>query len=437
MSLLAVGLSHQTAPVSFLERTALDADRLAGLLEDGVAAEPVAEMVVLATCTRLELYAEVDRFHAGVDELTALLARHTGLPLDELTPHLYVHHEDRAVHHLFAVACGLDSMVVGESQILRQIKNALALSQKQETAGRNLNELMQQALHVGKRAHTETGIDRAGQSLVTLGLAQAEQILGPVSGRTALVVGAGSMSSLAAMTLRRAGIGELAVVNRTFGRARHLAAAAGGRAYPSERLAETIAAADLVISCTGATGFAVGAEVVAEAATGRSRHRPLVLLDLAMPRDVDPAVGELPGVTVVDLVRLSEVSATASAAVDVEAVRGIVAEEVAAYRAAQHAAQMAPTIVALRSMAARVVDAELDRLSGRLPEMGTRDRDEIARAVRRVVDKLLHAPTVRIKQLAGEQDGITYAHALRELFDLDPKTVAAVSVGYPGEDEST
>jgi glutamyl-tRNA reductase len=156
-----------------------------------------------------------------------------------------------------------------------------------------------------------------------------------------------------------------------------------------------------------------------------------------MPRDVDPAVGELPGVTVVDLVRLSEVSATASAAVDVEAVRGIVAEEVAAYRAAQHAAQMAPTIVALRSMAARVVDAELDRLSGRLPEMGTRDRDEIARAVRRVVDKLLHAPTVRIKQLAGEQDGITYAHALRELFDLDPKTVAAVSVGYPGEDEST
>jgi glutamyl-tRNA reductase len=437
MSLLAIGLSHRTAPVSFLERTALDGDRLARLIEDGVAAEPIAEIVVLATCSRLELYAEVDRFHGGVDELTALLARHTGLSLDELRPHLYVHHEDRAVHHLFSVACGLDSMVVGESQILRQIKNALALSQKQETAGRNLNELVQQALHVGKRAHTETTIDRAGQSLVTLGLAQAEQILGPVSGRAALVVGAGSMSSLAAMTLRRAGIGELAVVNRTFGRAQHLAAAAGGRAYPADRLDEAIAAADLVISCTGATGFAIGAKIVAEAVSGRSRQRPLVLLDLAMPRDVDPGVRELPGVTVVDLVRLSEVSAAASAAVDVDAARAIVAEEVAAYRTAQHAARMAPTIVALRSMAARVAEAELARLSGRLPELDARDREEIARAVRRVVDKLLHAPTVRIKQLAGERDGISYAHALEELFDLDPKTVEAVSVAPAIEDEST
>ncbi|MDT4973312.1 MAG: glutamyl-tRNA reductase [Pseudonocardiales bacterium] len=431
MSLLALGLSHRTASVSFLERTALDADRLASLLEDGVAAGAAAEIVVLATCSRLELYAEVDKFHAGVDELAAQLAQHTGLSLDELTPHLYVHYEDRAVHHLFSVACGLDSMVVGESQILRQIKDALALSQKHGTAGRNLNNLVQQALRVGKRAHTETNIDRAGQSLVTLGLGQVEQVLGPVSGRAALVVGAGSMSSLAAMTLRRADIGELTVVNRTFGRATHLAEAAGGRAYPSERLSEAIAEADLIISCTGAAGFAIGADVVAEALTGRSPHRPLVLLDLAMPRDVDPAVRELSGVTVVDLVRLAEVSAAANAAVDVEAVRAIVAEEVAAFRAAQHALRMAPTIVALRSMAARVAEAELTRLSGRLPDLEARDRAEIALAVRRVVDKLLHAPTVRIKQLAREGDGLSYARALGELFDLDPKTVEAVSLADP------
>jgi glutamyl-tRNA reductase len=438
MSLLAIGLSHRTAPVSFLERTALDADRLTRLLGDGVAAEEAGEIVVLATCSRLELYAEVDKFHAGVDELAAQLAQHTGLSLDELTPHLYVHYEDRAVHHLFSVASGLDSMVVGESQILRQIKDALALSQKQGTAGRNLNDLVQQALRVGKRAHTETNIDRAGQSLVTLGLAQVEEILGQVSSRAALVVGAGSMSSLAAMTLRRAGVGELAVVNRTFGRAQHLAAAAGGRAYPSERLSEAIAEADLVISCTGATGFSIAADVVAEALTGRAPDRPLVLLDLAMPRDVDPAVRELPGVTVVDLVRLSEVSAAANAAVDVEAARAIVAEEVAAFRAAQHALRMAPTIVALRSMAARVAEAELDRLSGRLPDLAARDREEIAQAVRRVVDKLLHAPTVRIKELASEGDGLAYARALGELFDLDPKLVEAVSVADPAvEVEST
>ena len=402
MSLMAIGFSHRTAPVSFLERAALDADRLTRLLEDCVAAESTAEIVVLATCSRLELYAEVDGFHAGAGELAAQLARYTGLSLGELTAHMYVHYENSAIHHLFSVACGLDSMVVGETQILRQIKDALALAQEQGTAGRNLNDLVQQALRVGKRAHTETDIDRAGQSLVTLGLTQVEQVLGHISGRTALVVGAGSMSSLAAITLRRAGIGDLAVVNRTFGRAQHLAAAAGGRAYPSERLSEAIAAADLVISCTGATGFAIGADVVAEALTGRSRQRPLVLVDLAMPRDVDPAVRELPGTTVIDLARLSEVSGAANAEVDVAAVQALVTEEVAAFRAAQHALRMAPTIVALRSMAARVADAELARLSGRLPDLAARDRAEIARTVQRVVDKLLHAPTVRIKQLAGE-----------------------------------
>jgi glutamyl-tRNA reductase len=437
MSLLAIGISHRTAPVSFLERTALDADRLATLIDDGLAAEAAAEIVVLATCSRLELYADVDKFHAGVDQLAAVLAHHTGLSIDELTPHLYVHYEDRAVHHLFSVACGLDSMVVGESQILRQIKDALALSQKQGTAGRNLNDLVQQALRVGKRAHAETNIDRAGQSLVTLGLAQVEQTLGEVSGRSALVVGAGSMSSLAAMTLRRAGIGELAVVNRTFGRARHLAVAAGGRAYPSDQLSEAMAEADLVISCTGATGLAISAEVVAEALTGRGRDRPLVLLDLAMPRDVDPAVRELSGVTVVDLVRLAEVSAAANAAVDVDAARAIVTEEVATFRAAQHASRMAPTIVALRSMAANMAEVELARLSGRLPDLAANDRAEIALAVRRVIDKLLHAPTVRIKQLASEGDGLSYARALGELFDLDPTLVEAVSAADAAvEDES-
>ncbi|MDT4893189.1 MAG: glutamyl-tRNA reductase [Pseudonocardiales bacterium] len=435
MSILAIGLSHHSAPISVLERTALGADRLAGLLDSGTAAVPAAELAVIATCNRLELYADVDRFHAGVEELTAALARHTGLSLDELTPHLYVHYDERAVHHLFSVACGLDSMVVGESQILRQIKDALLRSQAQGTAGRTLNELMQRALHVGKRARSETDIDRAGQSLVTLALTQAEEVLGRVSGRSALVVGAGSMSSLAAMTLRRAGIGDLAVVNRTFARAQRLAEAAGGRAYPSGELGEAIATADVVVSCTGSTGLAVSADIVAEAVAGRSPERPLVFLDLAMPRDVDPAVRELPGVTVVDLARLAEVAAAAGGAAggaaDVDAARGIVAEEVDAFRAAQQASRMAPTIVALRSMAAEVADAELARLSGRLPDLQAHERDEVAQAVRRVVDKLLHAPTVRIKQLAGAQDAVSYAEALSELFDLNPHVAQAVTMADP------
>lgn len=172
MSLLVVGLSHRSAPVSVLERASLNADAQLKLLQDTVAAEPAAEAAVLATCNRIELYADVDKFHAGVAELSTLLAQHSGVGLEELTPYLYVHYEDRAVHHLFSVACGLDSMVVGEGQILGQIKDSLARAQDLHTAGRLLNDLFQQALRVGKRAHSETGIDRAGQSLVTFGLEQ-------------------------------------------------------------------------------------------------------------------------------------------------------------------------------------------------------------------------------------------------------------------------
>ncbi len=226
MSLLVVGLSHRSAPVSVLERASLNADAQLKLVQDTVAAEPAAEAAVLATCNRIELYADVDKFHAGVAELSTLLAQHSGVGLEELTPYLYVHYEDRAVHHLFSVACGLDSMVVGEGQILGQIKDALARAQDLHTAGRLLNDLFQQALRVGKRAHSETGIDRAGQSLVTFGLEQlaaGADVRTWAEGKKALVIGAGSMSSLAAATLARSGVAEIVVANRTFERAERLA----------------------------------------------------------------------------------------------------------------------------------------------------------------------------------------------------------------------
>ncbi|MFD0528818.1 hypothetical protein ACFQ1I_20530 [Kitasatospora arboriphila] len=172
MSLLVVGLSHRTAPVGVLERAALTGEVPTRLLHDAAASATVAEAALVNTCNRIELYADVDKFHAGVAELSLLLAHHSGVDLEELTAHLYVHYEDRAVHHLFSVACGLDSMVVGEGQILGQLRDALARAQDEHTAGRGLNELFQQALRVGKRAHSETGIDKAGQSLVTFGLEQ-------------------------------------------------------------------------------------------------------------------------------------------------------------------------------------------------------------------------------------------------------------------------
>ncbi|MEV0529492.1 glutamyl-tRNA reductase [Streptomyces sp. NPDC050439] len=556
MSLLVVGLSHRSAPVSVLERAALNVDAQAKLLQDTLAAEPAAEAAVLATCNRIELYADVDKFHAGVAELSTLLAQHSGVGLEELTPYLYVHYEDRAVHHLFSVACGLDSMVVGEGQILGQIKDALARSQELHTAGRLLNDLFQQALRVGKRAHSETGIDRAGQSLVTFGL---EQLAGrePVEtwakGKRALVIGAGSMSSLAAATLARAGVHEVVVANRTLDRAHRLAEilAEGGtgtvaRAVPMDQVAAELTRADVAVSCTGATGLVLTAEAVAagvadrtgapvttpvtvgapRGATGGSsapaaphavdtasdeacplglsgdgtvgrgvgfsvmgeeavagmdaatleqhaawvdnapaerrddpqseadtisalaaavtagaripegRRRPslvetgnvlLALLDLAMPRDIDGAVHRIDGVRLVDIESLAEASADAPMAEDVERVRAIVSDEVAAFGAAQRAAHITPTVVALRTMAADVVANEIARLDGRLPGLPEKERAEITQTVRRVVDKLLHAPTVRVKQLASEPGGAGYADALRTLFDLDPQTVAAVS----------
>ncbi|MFC8266479.1 glutamyl-tRNA reductase [Streptomyces cinereoruber] len=436
MSLLVVGLSHRSAPVSILERASLPADTRSKLLQDTLAAEPATEGTVLATCNRIELYADVDKFHAGVAELSTLLAQHSGVGLDELTPYLYVHYEDRAVHHLFSVACGLDSMVVGEGQILGQIKDALALGQELHTAGRLLNDLFQQALRVGKRAHSETGIDRAGQSLVTFGLQQladGQDVDTWAKGKKALVIGAGSMSSLAAATLARSGVAEIVVANRTLARAERLVqiltepggTGVAARAAEMVAVGDELRGADIVVSCTGATGLVLTGDDVADAV--RDRETPLALLDLAMPRDIDAAAHRLPGVRLVDIESLAEASADAPMAADVDRVRAIVADEVAAFGAAQRAAHITPTVVALRAMAADVVTSEVTRLEGRLPGLDEKQRAEITQTVRRVVDKLLHAPTVRVKQLASEPGGAGYADALRTLFDLDPETVAAVS----------
>lgn len=426
MSVLVIGLSHRTAPVDLLEQAALAPDAVSKLLEELAASDHAAEALVLSTCNRIEVYADVEKFHAGVAQTSELLARAAGLGLDDLTPHLYVHYEDRAVAHLFAVACGLDSMVVGESQILGQVRSALRLSQEAGTAGRTLGALAQQALRVGKRARTETGIDRAGRSLVTAAVEQAVEVLGALSQRAAVVVGAGAMSSLTATVLSQHGLSDLVIANRTLSHAERLSRAVGGSALPLQDLPGALTEADLLVSCTGAVGHVVSTDLVATAMRQRP-GRPLVVLDLALPRDVDPGVRDLDGVTVVDLERLALALASTEHAADVEAAAGIVADEVEAFTSWQRGASVAPTVVALRGMADAVVRAELDRLAARLPGLDPRERAEIELTVQRVVDKVLHAPTVRVKQLAGEPGGQSYADALRRLFDLDQAAVEAVT----------
>ena len=433
MSVLVVGVSHRTAPVALLEKVTVglhDTGAVASQLRAGA----VTEAVVLATCNRVEVYADTDGFHAGVDAVSDLLARGSGVPLDELKDHLYVHWEGQAVSHLFGVACGLDSMVVGESQILGQLRRAYAASRS--GAGRTLHELFQSALRVGKRAHSETGIDEAGRSLVSVGLERAVAAVGPLEGRDVLVIGAGSMGALAGSTLRRAGVASITVANRTAANAHRLATALEGIGIGLEDLEAALVKADVVVSSTGATGVVVPYDVVARAVHDRG-GRPVAFLDLALPRDIDPATRELPGVTVVDLETLQSVLETTDAGAGVEAARAIVREEVGAFLSWQRASRVGPTVAALRRRAEQVAEAELARLDARLPDLDERTRAELAGTVRRVVGTLLHTPTVRVKELAEAPAAASYAEALRELFGLDRATPAAVAAGPVAvEDES-
>ncbi|HMH94203.1 MAG TPA: glutamyl-tRNA reductase [Streptosporangiaceae bacterium] len=466
MSILVVGLSYKSAPVATLERAVLTADARVKLLHDVRHAADVAGCLIVNTCNRVEVYADVGKFHSAMAAICELLARHSGVPSNELTPCLYVHYEDRAVQHLLAVACGLDSMVVGESQILGQVRQALTLAREHATLDRALSELSALALRTGKRAHSETGIDRAGANLLSVGLTAAAAELGaapdgpvpdgsgpdgsapdgsgpdgsgldpaagPVlAGRSVLVVGAGSMSALAVAGTARAGATGIVVANRTPTHAKRLADTVAGTPANLTDLAGLIAAADLVISCTGASGSVITRAMVAQARSRRDRPGALVFLDLALPRDVEAGTGDLPDVAVVDLETLAASGVGGGRDADVAAVRAILGQEFEAYLSAGRAAAVAPTVVALREKAAQVVDAELARLEGRLGGLDPQVSREVARSMQRITDKLLHSPTIRVKELAGAPGGESYAAMLRVLFDLDPDAVRAVAQADAG-----
>jgi glutamyl-tRNA reductase len=424
MSVLVVGISHNSAPVSLLEQVALDDDGVHKLVSDAAASEHVSEATVISTCNRVEIYTEVDRFHGSVETLSRLLVERAGETTDAMLPHLYVHYDDGAVSHLFQVAAGLDSMAVGEGQILGQTREALRLGQEMGTVGPALNVLFQQALRVGKRSRAETGIDQVAPSLISAALDRSHEAVGDVAGKYVVVVGAGAMAGLATATVSRLGAAQIRVVNRTAGRADRLATEYGARAVALEDLRSELGAADILITCTGASGTLISRDMLAESRNG---DRPLSVIDVALPHDVDPSVASLPGVTLIGLAQLAASLHETEAGREVVEVRRIVGEEVTSFLAARRQASVTPTVVALRSMATAVVDAEMARLEGRLPDLDGADLAEIRYAVHRVADKLLHEPTVRIKELANEQGAVSYAAALAELFALDPEAVDAVT----------
>jgi glutamyl-tRNA reductase len=415
-------MSHRTAPVSLLEKAAVPADDLAKTLDELHRAETISEVLLLSTCNRIEVYADVARFHPAVAEISLVLARHAGVPVADLADHLYVHFAEAAAEHLLSVTSGLDSMVIGESQILGQVRAAYALGTEAGSIGSVLHELTQTALRVGKRVHTDTGIDRAGASIVSVALDRAEAARGTLDGARVLIVGAGSMGALAGATLRRrASDLHLTIANRGAERAERLADALAARAIGLSDLPAAIADTDVLVCSTGATGLVVEASAI-----GSRADRPLIVLDLALPRDVDPAAADLAGVHYVDLEALRCGGAAVSDD-EVRAAGAIVADELGDYLAEQQQLAVAPTVTALRARANQVIEAELARLYARLPDASDAVRREVAGAVRRAVEKVLHAPTVRVKELAGTPGGDQYANALRELFDLDPATAESVA----------
>jgi glutamyl-tRNA reductase len=425
MSVLVVGISHNSAPVALLERVALDHDGVVKLMSDAASCEHVTEATVIATCNRLEIYTEVERFHGSIEQLSRLLIERAGETTESMLPHLYVHYDDGAISHLFQVAAGLDSMAVGEGQILGQTRDALRRGQELGTVGPALNLLFQQALRVGKRTRAETEIDQVAPTLVSAALDESAKVVGPAEGKYVVVVGAGAMAGLATATASRLGAGHLSVVNRSIDRAVRLAAQYSGVAVGLADLGAELSRADIVISCTGSSGTIIDRAMLESARAGV--ERPLALIDLALPHDIAPDVAELPGVRRLGLAELGELLHGGPTGREVQEVRRILGEEVTAVLAARRQASVTPTVVALRSMATSVVDAEMTRLESRLPELDEATRDEIRQTVRRVADKLLHEPTVRVKELANEQGAVSYAAALAELFALDPEAVDAVT----------
>jgi glutamyl-tRNA reductase len=417
VSILVVSVSHKSTSVSDLAQLALDASASAKLAEQLIDSEHIDEAVVLSTCNRTELYASVSRFHGALDDATQALADIAGLRPGELRSLCAVFFDEGAVAHTFSVASGLDSLVVGESQILGQVKAALTLSQAHETVGTVLNSLFQQAIRVGKRVHTETGIGAAGRSLISAAYRLLTDELGALDGQRVLVVGAGAMAGLAARTAATDGA-MVTCANRTLARAERLAEAVGGKAVPLADLPQALAETDVLVTCTGARTLTIGVDDLAGTPVRG-------IVDVALPADVAPEV-TAHGVCLVNLDRLVTDQPDSASAQEIEDARDLVREEVASFLGLRRAAQVAPTVVALRSMASAVVAGELRRLEARLPQLDDHEREQIQRSMRRIVDKLLHTPTVRVQELSAEPDAVDYAAALRVLFALDPQAVAAV-----------
>jgi glutamyl-tRNA reductase len=452
VSVVVVGANHRTASLDLLERMVVSGDRLPKLLHDLDGGDDVSEVVVLATCNRTEVYLVAERFHGAYSQVRDFFSDLTFLPPDLFAENLYVHYDEQAVRHLFEVAAGLDSAVPGEHEILGQVRTAWDIARAEGTSRRSMNLLFRHALEVGKRARTETRIAHhvtsvsqaavimAGEHFANMDLslepAAVERIESPpkcagsraasgLAGRRAVVVGAGAMARGMSAFLADAGVSELVIANRSVDRAEHLAAsladqgsAAPVRGVPLDDLAAELHGADVLLTATGAIDAVVSVDHVAGALADRSA--PLLVVDVGMPRDVDPAVGDLPGVEVLDMETVAALTEANLAArhAETDAVRTIVDEELRRFSAQVTAREAAPVVTALREQFEGLRQAELERYASRLDGLDPEQREAVEALTRGMFAKLLHGPTVRLKDSAGSSRGDRLAESVRDLFDL-------------------
>jgi glutamyl-tRNA reductase len=420
VSVVVIGLNHRTAPLDLLERMAIGEGQLAKALHDLCTREHISEAMVLSTCNRTEVYATAERFHGAYSDIRGFLADFSFLPPEAFSDHLYVHYDSAAASHLLSVTAGLDSAVLGESEIQGQVKHAWERSRDEGTAGTSLNLLLRHALEAGKRARTETGIARNIASVSQAAVAMASERLDGVAGKTVLVLGAGEMGEGMAVALAGAGVGEVLVANRTPARADELAARVGGRPVALLDVPERIADADLLLTSTGSrVPMLERADV--EAIMADRPDRPLLIVDIAVPRDVDPRVAGIDGVTLLDMddVRCFAESGVAERRREVAAVEAILHDELERYLGATSAREVAPMVVALRQRAESVRSAEIDRFRTRYDDLDQRQLELVDAITRGVVAKLLHQPTVVLKDAAGSARGDRLVAALRELFEIE------------------
>jgi glutamyl-tRNA reductase len=417
---IVVGLNHRTVPLHVLERTSVQPARLGKALDDLVGREHLNGAVVLSTCHRTEIYASVERFHGAVQDIRNFLAETAGLPPEDIADHLYAYYDEAAAAHLFGVVSGLDSVVIGESEILGQVRDAWNVSQGLGTCPTSLSTLFRHAVEVGKRARSETGISRRITSVSQAAVAMADDRLGGLAGRRVLVLGAGDMGESMAVALAGNGGASVLVANRTRAKAAALADRVGGADVALDEVPEHLADVDVLLTSTNATDAILDRSDL-EPIVARRAGRPLLVVDVAMPRDVDPGVADLSGVTLLDL---DDLKAFVAEGLDerrkeVGRVSAIISEEVERYLARSTAREMAPAITALRRRADDIRNAELERFRSRLDGLDDREREAVEALTKGIVAKLLHEPTVQLKAAAGDQAGLRLTDALRTLFDLE------------------